>query len=163
VTVCDSWNYFWTSVAEHFSEGDPTGEAQRALLNSTAGQLNDFGSAGAFESANGEGYDSLTPAQKARGDKEFFQGMVSGAAVTNSGAADCENGQRGELSHATSFGPKNDLEGNPFHTANDPHTPGVQGPTYAGLSRVPPGETFTRDNQTGIKLTPQQSTGVYGG
>jgi virulence factor Mce-like protein len=163
VTVCDSWNYFWTYVAEHFSEGDPTGEAQRALQNSTAGQLNDFGSAGAFETVNGEGYDSLTPFQKARGDQEFFQGAVSGAAINNDGTADCEAGQRGQLSHGTSFAPPNDLQGNPFHTVNDPHTPGSQGPTYAGLSRVPPGETFTRENETGAQLTREQSTGIYGG
>jgi virulence factor Mce-like protein len=163
VTVCDSWNYFWTYTAEHFSEADPTGEVQRALLNSSAGQLNDFGNAGAFETVNGEGYSNLTPFQKARGDQEFFQGMVTGAAVNKDGTADCESGQRGQLSHGAIFGRPNDLEGNPFFVANDPHTPGSQGPTYAGLSRVPPGETFTRDNQTGALLPSAQVKGVYGG
>ena len=37
----------------------------------------------------------------------------------------------------------------------DPHTPGAQGPTFAGRPRVPPGETFTREPLTGAKLDPR--------
>ena len=55
VTVCNSWNYFWTYLAEHFSEPDTTGSAQRALLNSTGRQEDSLGSMGADEPANGEG------------------------------------------------------------------------------------------------------------
>ena len=33
VTVCNSFNYFFTYLAEHFSEPDTTGSAQRALVN----------------------------------------------------------------------------------------------------------------------------------
>ncbi|MBV8430763.1 MAG: hypothetical protein JO244_06355, partial [Solirubrobacterales bacterium] len=33
------------------------------------------------------------------------------------------------------------------------HTPGDQGPSWTGLSRVPPGETFTRNPSIGPQLT----------
>ena len=38
VTVCNYWNYFFTYLAEHFSEPDTTGSAQRALVNTTGQQ-----------------------------------------------------------------------------------------------------------------------------
>jgi virulence factor Mce-like protein len=163
-TVCDYWNYFWTRTAEHFSESDPTGESQRALLNSTAGQLNSTGSAGAFEAANGEGYNMLTPAQQARGDNEIAHGNPYSAAITNSGAADCESGQEGYMhGPLASLAPTKDKEGNPTRAVADPHIPGAQGPTYKGLSHVPPGETFTREPLTGAKLDPTLTSGIYGG
>ena len=160
-TVCDYWNYFWTRTAEHFSESDPTGSTQRALLNSAATQDNSSSTDGATEPANGENYQAATAA---RGDKEFFHGQSYDAAVNNDGSADCENGQRGYLHGPLSlFGPKNDLEGNPNLGVFDPHTPGSQGTTYTGLSRVPPGETFTREPQTGAQLDPALTTGIYAG
>ena len=55
VTVCNYWNYFWTYVAEHLSEPDPTGSAQRALLNQRRPPgRHAVGSIGANEPANGE-------------------------------------------------------------------------------------------------------------
>jgi len=39
----------------------------------------------------------------------------------------------------------------------DPHTPGDQGPTYAGDTHVPKGETFSRNPQTGPQLDPNPS------
>jgi virulence factor Mce-like protein len=163
-TVCDYWNYFWTRAAEHFSEGDPTGEAQRALLNSTAGQTNSLGSGGAYEAVNGEGYNNLTPAQKARGDNEIAHGQPYSAAITNSGAADCESGQEGYMHGPLAiFAPARDKLGGQTLAVADPHVPGVQGPTFAGLSRVPPGETFTREPLTGAKLDPALTSGIYGG
>jgi hypothetical protein len=163
-TVCDYWNYFWTRAAEHFSEGDPTGEAQRALLNSTAGQTNDLSSGGAYEAVNGEGYNNLTPAQKARGDNQIAHGQPYSAAITNSGAADCESGQEGYMKGPLAvFAPARDKLGGPTLAVADPHTPGAQGPTFAGLSRVPPGETFTREPLTGAKLDPILTSGIYGG
>jgi len=163
-TVCDYWNYFWTRAAEHFSEGDPSGEAQRALLNTTAGQLNSLGNGGAFEAVNGEGYDSLTPVQKARGDNEVAHGQPYSGAITNSGAADCESGQEGYIRGPLAvFAPARDKEGGPTLNVADPHMPGAAGPTYAGLSRVPPGETFSREPLTGAKLDPALTSGIYGG
>ncbi|HEV7462003.1 MAG TPA: hypothetical protein VGN78_15830, partial [Solirubrobacteraceae bacterium] len=163
-TVCDYWNYFWTRAAEHFSEGDPSGEAQRALLNSTAGQTNSLGSAGAYEAVNGEGYNSLTPVQKARGDNEVAHGNPYSAAITNSGGADCESGQEGYMRGPLAvFAPAKDKLGGPTLAVADPHIPGAQGPTYTGRSSVPAGETFTREPLTGAKLDPALTSGIYGG
>ena len=46
----------------------------------------------------------------------------------------------------------NDSTGAPFLIVGDSHTPGNQGPTFAGLSQVPPGETFTREPENGAQL-----------
>ncbi|HEX3316831.1 MAG TPA: hypothetical protein VHR88_02365, partial [Solirubrobacteraceae bacterium] len=40
VTVCNFWNYFWTFIAEQFSESSPTGEQQRALFQFANQQKN---------------------------------------------------------------------------------------------------------------------------
>ena len=66
---------------------------------------------------------------------------------TTQGNADCETGQRGyvlKLNHL-------DPQGRDLGT--DAHTPGDQGPTYAGRANVPAGETFTRNPTTGPQLT----------
>jgi hypothetical protein len=162
-TVCDYWNYFWTYNGEHFSEQVASGTSQRALLNSGAGQPNSTSNANSFEWANGEGYNSLTPVQQSRGDNERLHGQSYGAAINNNGTADCENGQRGYLNGNLDTGRAIDAEGNPFNTVQDPHTPGSQGPTFAGRSSVPAGETFTREPQTGDRLPPSLTTGIYGG
>ena len=73
VTVCNCWNYFWTNVAEHFSEQDITGPAQRALLNFAGQQDNSLGAMGAERPANGEGVKNGTP--------QYLQGQTYGAAV----------------------------------------------------------------------------------
>jgi ABC-type transporter Mla subunit MlaD len=137
VTVCNYWNYFWTYVAEHLSEEDGYGYAQRALFNSNGNQDNSVGASPAVVPANGENYQ---PASIARGSKEFLHAQPYGAAVTNSGAADCEQGQRGYV-----IGRNTTLKGDRFNIVTSAHTPGAQGPTYTGLARVPKGETFTRE------------------
>ena len=59
---------------------------------------------------------------------------------------DAETGQRGYPLKLNSFDPQHrDL-------AIDPHTPGDQGPTYHGVARVPKGETYSRDPETGPQL-----------
>jgi virulence factor Mce-like protein len=129
-TVCNYWNYFWTFVAEHFSEPDITGHSQRALLNSAGHQDDAFGSMGANAPANGDGVEQGTP--------QYLQGPAYGAAITNTGAADCEAGQRGFLyRNARNADPR-------FHVSVDPNNPGAQGPTFKGRPRVPAGETFAR-------------------
>ncbi len=162
-TVCDYWNYFWTYAAEHLSEADPTGEAQRALLNSSAGQTNSVSTGGAYEPVNGEGYNE-PPTLPPRGDNEHLHGQAYGGAINNNGTADCENGQRGfPQGNLAAFAPAKDLQGNPVNIIFDPHTPGSQGPTFAGRSRVPAGETYTRESQTGALLPRELTAGVYGG
>jgi virulence factor Mce-like protein len=142
VTVCNSWNYFWTYIAEHFSEPDTTGQAQRALVNFAGPQDNSLGAMGASEPANG---------QHAAGTPQFAQDQPYGAAIGPDGRADCEAGQRGYVERDARFFPKR------FHIARDPNSPGLQGPTFTGRARVPKGETFTSKPQTGPYSTMQAS------
>jgi virulence factor Mce-like protein len=134
VTVCNSWNYFWTYVAEHFSEPDTTGSAQRALVNFAEPQEDSLGSMGADEPANGK---------DAAGTPQFAQDQPYGAAVAADGRADCEAGQRGFVERQARFFPKQ------YKVARDPRSPGLQGPTFTGRARVPRGETFTAEPETG--------------
>ena len=134
VTVCNSWNYFWTYLAEHFSEPDTTGSAQRALLNFAAPQEDSLGSMGADEPANGK---------NALGTAQYAQDQPYGAAIAPDGRADCEAGQRGYTERQARFFPKQ------YKIARDPRSPGLQGPTFTGRARVPAGETYTAEPETG--------------
>ncbi len=140
-TVCDDWNYWWTYIADHFSEATAFGFAQRALLmqnNST--QPNSLSDQGANAPMNGGSFDSP------QGGNGFSHGQVYGAAVDNQGNADCETGQRGYLKQENHEDPQN------RDFATDPHNPGDQGTTYNGLTKVPTGETFSRAPTTGPQL-----------
>ncbi len=140
-TVCDDWNYFWTYISDLVSEPTGFGTAQRALINSAnPAQPNNVGTQGATAPANGGGSDGPT------GGNEFLHAQAYGAAVDNNGLADCETGQRGFVKKLNYYDP----EGRDL--ATDPHTPGDQGPTFAGRARVPNGETFSRNPQTGPQL-----------
>jgi virulence factor Mce-like protein len=140
-TVCDGWNYWWTYIADHFSEATSFGFAERALLNqSNSAQPNNESDQGANAPVNGGGFDSPF------GGNQFAHGPTYGAAVDGAGNADCEIGQRGypkKLNHL-------DPQGRNFDS--DAHTPGLQGPTFAGRTHVPAGETFTRAPLTGPQL-----------
>src|SRR5947209_4704194 len=143
VTVCNDWNYWWTFLGEHLSEETKYGFAQRALLNSTNNQPNNFGQQGATQPMNGY---PLPPGAQQPADAEFNHGPVYGAAVDNRGNADCETGQRGyplKLNH---------LDPQGRNLATDAHTPGDQGSTFRGRAHVPAGETFTRNPTTGPQL-----------
>jgi phospholipid/cholesterol/gamma-HCH transport system substrate-binding protein len=134
VTVCNSWNYFWTYLAEHFSEPDSTGSAQRALVNFAGPQEDALGAMGADQPANGK---------DAAGTPQYAQDQPYGAAVAPDGRADCEAGQRGYVERQARFFPKQ------FKIARDPRSPGLQGPTFTGRARVPHGQTFTAEPETG--------------
>jgi virulence factor Mce-like protein len=152
VTVCNEFNYFWTFVAEQFSEGDPTGSAQRALLNSANHQTNSVGSTGAANPANG-----ILASDPAKNEvPEYTHGQIYAAAVNNNGTADCEANQRGYPTRLAKYLPGN------FLVAADPHTPykdGMVAPVFKSfddhtlppsqrkldVTQVPPGETFTRN------------------
>ena len=139
MTVCNSWNYFWTYIAEHFSEPDVTGQSQRALLNTTGRQDNSVGSQGAKFPANGENV--------LEGNAQYQQDQPYAAAIAPDGRADCETGQRGYLRRQAIHYPKK------YEIARDPRTPGLQGPTYTGRPRVPAGQTFTHKPETGVYST----------
>ena len=145
VTVCNAPNYFFTYLAEHFSEPDQIGGSQRALLNTTGRQDDSLGSIGADEPANGQ--------EVIEGNKQYLHGNPYGAAITPDGRADCEAGQRGYLERNAKFYDKK------YKIEQDARTPGAQGPTYTGRARVPKGQTFTAVPETGeyAKITPSTS------
>jgi virulence factor Mce-like protein len=144
VTVCNQWSYFWVELADLVSEQTNFGMAQRALLNFANHQTNNVGDQGASQPANGyQPGDLPSPPPTGTADAEYLHGPVYAASVANNGSADCETGQRGyqyQESHS-------DPRGRPLMV--DQHTPGAQGTNWAGLSQVPPGETYSRNPVTG--------------
>ncbi|MFL5333980.1 MAG: hypothetical protein ACJ8H8_12560, partial [Geminicoccaceae bacterium] len=158
-TVCNYWNYFWTFLGEHISERDVTGTAQRANINDAARQDNSLRDIGAVEPANGRQnlVQKLESEEHAPG---YLHGQPFWAAVDRNGSADCENGQRGyPMGRLAGLLPPTDSKGAPFLIVGDPHTPGDQGPTYAGKAKVPAGETFTREPENGAQLDPAATAG----
>jgi hypothetical protein len=139
-TVCDYWNYWWTYLSEHLSAVTDYGFAQRVLLNLGAPSNNGVGQQGATAPANGANGGGIF------GGVEYLHAQPYGAAIDGSGNADCETGQRGYPLKLNHFDPQG------RNLAVDPHTPGDQGPTFSGRARVPKGETYTRQPQTGPKL-----------
>jgi virulence factor Mce-like protein len=141
-TVCDYWNYFWTYLSDTFSEQTSFGFSQRALINNAnSAQPNNIGQEGATAPANGGGSDSASG-----GGNEFTHGQPYGAAVSTTGAADCETGQRGFPKKLNYYDPQG------RNLGTDVHTPGLQGPTFAGRTQVPKGETFSRAPSTGPQV-----------
>jgi ABC-type transporter Mla subunit MlaD len=146
VTVCNAWNYFWVELAEHFSELTRFGMTERVLLNFANQQTNSVGKQGAYLPANGYQPGDVPTSPSGFADAEYLHGPVYGSAVDNNGNADCEIGQRGYpamLNHL-------DHSGRLLDT--DRHTLGDQGPTWTGRSRVPSGETYSRDPLYGPQL-----------
>jgi virulence factor Mce-like protein len=145
VTVCNDWNYLWTYLAGDIDQPTNFGYAQRALFNQAQPlQPNNVGTEGASSFVDGGGQ----PYEPIFGGDEYLHAQAYGAAVTNSGLADCETGQRGYVRRLNYYDPRHrDL-------ALDPHTPVDLGPTFSGLARVPKGETFSREPQTGPRLPP---------
>jgi hypothetical protein len=66
--------------------------------------------------------------------------------VNGRGKADCEAGQRGFVKKLNNLDPRH------RNLDAEQYTPGNQGATWTGLSRVPPGQTFTRRPSTGPQL-----------
>jgi virulence factor Mce-like protein len=150
VTVCNSWNIFWTFAAEHLSAPDDTGSSQRALLNmatQTPG-TDGIGSSGANEFAHGQG------ALPSRAD-QYVHNNVYAPAIDEKGNADCGAGQTGYIQ---AYNPLRDksVKGDPYQGAVTERFPvtGRLGPTYAQFDKegkghglnpdhVPAGETFT--------------------
>ena len=144
VTVCNDFNYFWTYLADDVSETTSFGTAQRVLFKlANILQPNNVGIEGAAAPADGGG-TNLGPL----GGNEYLHDQGYGAAIDDQGNADCEAGQRGYPQKLNYYDPTGrDL-------VLDPHTPGDQGPTYAGQAHVPAGETYSRNPQTGPQLAP---------
>jgi virulence factor Mce-like protein len=145
VTVCNQFNYFWEEIQDLVSEQTSFGMAQRALIQFNNHQASNAGVAGSVYPANGY-QPGDPPSTGYPGDAEYAHGPAYAGAVNNNGTADCEVGQRGYQAM------QNGLD--PLHRSiiSDAHTPGAQGTTWAGLSRVPAGETFSRNPQVGPQL-----------
>ena len=112
VTVCNSWNIFWTFAAEHLSAPDDTGSSQRALLNMATQQRRAptaIGSSGANEFAHGKG------ALPGRAD-QYVHNNVYAPAVDEKGNADCGAGQTGYIQ---AYNPLRDksVKGDPYQGA----------------------------------------------
>jgi virulence factor Mce-like protein len=148
ITVCNTWNLFWTFTAEHFTAPDDTGGSERALLNNSAGQADSVSEIGANEFANG-----VDPDPTNGGRPQFLHGNTWGnQAIDGKGNANCQAGQAGYLSRGNGLSPYGDRY---EHAVVD--TPRIDknlGPNYrtfdkngkgsgATRARVPDGETFT--------------------
>jgi virulence factor Mce-like protein len=144
-TVCNYWGYFWNYVADAVSVNQSTfGTALRVLVKtSNPFQPNGLSSAGAAVPANGGSPGGSNPIL---GGDPYFHGQTYGSAIANNGLADCEAGQRGYPQRLNHFDPQQ------RNFATDNHTPGNQGPTFAGRPRVPTGETFSRNPAIGPQL-----------
>ncbi|HTX45905.1 MAG TPA: hypothetical protein VMD48_06500, partial [Solirubrobacteraceae bacterium] len=109
--------------------------------NQTNGaQSNNVGTQGATEPADGGVPNSPT------GGDEYLHAQPYGAAIENNGTADCEAGQRGYPLKVNYFDPQH------RELAGDPHTPVDVGTTFNGKARVPKGETYSRNPETGPQL-----------
>jgi virulence factor Mce-like protein len=140
-TVCDYFDYFWSELQDNVSEATSFGTAQRLMAKlGNPLQANNLGTPDAVAPANGGGSTGLL------GGNEYLHNQNYGAAIERGGVADCETGQRGYPHMLNAADPKH----RPI--ATDPHTPGDQGPTYAGRARVPNGETYSRAPTTGPQL-----------
>jgi hypothetical protein len=144
-TVCNDWNYFWVELADLVSEQTSFGMAQRALIMFGNRQANSVGNQGAADKANGYQPGDV-PNAGYPGDAEYLHGPNYGSAVASSGSADCETGQFGYAAKLNSLDP----QGRSLQL--EAHAPGNQGTTWTGLSRVPPGETYSRNPPTGPQL-----------
>ena len=146
VTVCNYFNYSFSNVGEHLTEPDPTGGSQRTLLNQVPRTVDprdpSLGSIGAKSPSNGEPVVS--------GARMNLHTNVYGAAITDGGDADCDSGQRGYLEKLTTYNDDPKLK-----IATDPRTPGVQGKLNTGRPRVPEGQTWTRNPESGPPLPPE--------
>jgi len=135
-TVCNYWNYWWTFLSEHLAAESGQGFSQRSESKSAAPQTNNQGSMGAYEPVNYQGYNE---GMARRGSNMSLHSTPYNHAITDDGEADCESGQRGWLRRWTTVPEPEFL----IQTRAD--IPGVQGPTYKGRSRVPKGQTFSRE------------------
>jgi ABC-type transporter Mla subunit MlaD len=139
-TVCNYWNYYWTSIGEHVSEPVRGGTIQRVLLRSDNSSQDNR-----LSDSTGEkpvdlpaNVAAIGEAQPGAGPKETLHTHPYGPAIDAAGNADCQTGQRGYLERlitGSRYGvqPGSDgefLGGN--HIVADSNIPGLAGPTTAG-------------------------------
>ena len=142
-TVCNYWNYYWTSIGEHVSETTRGGTIQRVVLRSDNRQQDNR-----LSDSTGEKPVDLPSDEPAigagnpAGALETLHTHPYGPAIDAAGNADCQTGQRGYLERlitGSRYGvqpPDADdpLGGN--HIVADSNIPGLAGPTTAGWPGV---------------------------
>jgi virulence factor Mce-like protein len=134
VTVCNNFTYTFTGIADHFAEEDPTGTTERIQVKTAP--LLQRNSIGAFGATRPAAASTIDPVQKTLlGDAVALHQADYNRYVDEHGDADCEGGQRGYLDNDS--------------VSTNHRTPGNQGPTYKGRSRVPAGQSFSAE-PTGI-------------
>ena len=144
-TVCDDWNYWWTYLSEHISEATAFGFAQRALLmQSNPAQSNNVSDQGATAPVDGGSFDSP------QGGNEYLHGPRSTARPSTTRATPTARPASAAIRRSSTTTTRRAATSTPM-----PHTPGDQGPTFAGRAHVPAGETFTRAPQTGPVTPPR--------
>ena len=154
LTVCNNWTYFWSWAAESQTGSGVNGTVLRTELNQGNQASNNVGNQESAFPANGEtnGVPGSTP--------EYLHNQSYGAAVTNSGAADCEYGQRGYIRRSPNAPPGYNIATDPHNEVGYPAGPSYQymdnhGGHGLGPAHVPAGETFTREpGGTGAQLDP---------
>ena len=143
MTVCNSWNIFWTFAAEHLSAPDDTGSSQRALLNmaTQAPGSDGIGSSGANEFAHGKG------ALPGTAPTSTCTTTSTRRPSTSKGNADCGAGQTGYIQ---AYNPLRDksVKGDPYQGAVTERFPisGRLGPTYAQFDKDGKGHGLNPDH-----------------
>ena len=141
-TVCDDWNYWWTYLSEHISEQTAFGFAQRALLNQTnAAQPNNVGYAGRHRSG-----------QRRRAPTRPW---AATSTCTRSRTARRSTTRATPTARPASAATRRSSTASTRRDATSPSTrtpPAIRVPTFHGRTRVPAGETFSRNPQTGPQL-----------
>jgi ABC-type transporter Mla subunit MlaD len=145
ITVCNYFNYSFTHVAEHLTEQDPTGGAQRTLLNQAGQQVDP--TTGARTGVTTLGAPFPANGGEGSGAHQFLHANNYSAAVSRNGDADCESGQRGYVERLNTYSDNPDLK-----TVVDPHLPGNSGTTFTGRPHVPRGQTFSRQPEIGPQI-----------
>ena len=154
VTVCNSWNFFWTLAAEHLSAPDSTGSEQRALLNQGPPAAPGLDSNDGVDSDSANEFAHGTVSSQPGAVKEYLHGNFYGNAVDDKGNANCQAGQQGYGYASNPFRDRT-IPGDPYKrvVVDAPNLPNL-GATYAKIgkdgkgigrnpSRVQPGQTFT--------------------
>ena len=143
-SVCDYLTYFFTDNGDHFAEPVKGGTAELVNLESASSEQDN----GPGDTTDADRPMDIPANQNGKTTKDStgaYLGALHGQPYSNAidaqGNADCENGQRGymegpfisnSVTGPTRYPPSNDpTKGGGSHIVGLPHTPGLQGGTYA--------------------------------
>ncbi|WP_205699484.1 MlaD family protein [Conexibacter sp. SYSU D00693] len=155
VTVCNTWNAFWTFTAEHFTVPDDSGSSQRALLNLADPTAPDTVTAqGANEFVHG-----VPGVEPGAAPQHLHANTWGNDAIDRDGNANCQAGnagylERGNLKAPKEYGGRYDRAVVDTPTLADFPDQQAIGPNFRTFdkngkgsgrtrSRVPEGQTFT--------------------